>query len=253
MENRYLKKFGQNFLINENIADKIVNQIKNTNIKVLEIGPGDGVLTKRLQNLNISLSVCEIDEFYISKLKETYPNLNIIEKNILKIDINDFDYIIGNIPYNITSEILLKLVTTTKQNVKITLMIQKEAFQRIIESKSTSEITSLSTLIKTRYKYHKVVEVSRKNFNPMPNVDSTVFNLEENKLYEIKNYRDYYEFLLILFNSKRKTIYNNLVKKYNKDILLSTINNLNLKQNYRIEELKLEDIINLYNSLKEEK
>lgn len=253
MENRYLKKYGQNFLINENIADEIVNQVNKENISVLEIGPGDGILTKRLQNLNIIYSVVEIDEFYINKLKEGFPSLNIIEKNVLKLDLSSFDYIIGNIPYNITSDIILKLVTNTKIGINITLMIQKEAYQRIIEAKTKDEITSLSILIKTRFNYKKVIEVSRHNFNPEPNVDSTVFNLYENNIYNINNFRKYYLFLLILFNSKRKTIYNNLIKKYEKDNVSGVLNKLNLNQNLRIEELKLEDFVNLYKEFEEDK
>ena len=212
-ENRYLKKYGQNFLNNDYISDVIVNSVSFNGQKILEIGPGDGALTSKLIKKNCDLTCVEIDKFYFEKLQTNYPDLKILNQNALKIDFNLFDTIIGNIPYNITSSLFVKIATISNNTKEIVFMTQKEAYERIIECKDKSERCAVSTLISTKYNYKKIINVSKDNFVPKPKVDSTVFKLTTKPDSLITNFRDYYEFLLIIFNSKRKTILNNLIKK----------------------------------------
>lgn len=245
-ENRYLKKYGQNFLTNDYIAKEIAKQIPNDIIDVLEIGPGDGFLTKELIQNNRKLTCVEIDDFYVNKLQKKFPSINIINSNILKVDISKYSAIAGNIPYNITSSILIKLVLNTKNDVKIVLMIQKDAYERIIECKSKNERTAVSNLIKTRFSYEKVLDVSKNNFFPKPNVDSTVFTLFNNESSYIKDYKNYYDFLLMVFASKRKTLYNNLTRKYDKSLVDNILIELQIGRMVRPEDLETSQLVNLY-------
>lgn len=248
-ENRYLKKYGQNFLNNDYIANVIVDSVSFHNQKILEIGPGDGVLTSRLITKDCDLTCVEIDKFYFEKLQKRYPELKIVNLNALKINFDEFDTIIGNIPYNITSSLFVKIATTSNTTSEIVFMTQKEAYERIIECKSKSERGAVSVLLATKYDYKKIIDVSKNNFVPKPNVDSTVFKLIQKTTTLIDNYRNYYEFLLVIFNSKRKTILNNLIKKYNKEDILSCLSDLNLNFNLRPEDLSTDQMVQLYLSL----
>ena len=245
-ENRYLKKYGQNFLNNDYISDVIVNSVSFEAQKILEIGPGDGALTSKLIKKNCDLTCVEIDKFYFEKLQTNYPNLKILNQNALKIDFNLFDTIIGNIPYNITSSLFVKIATISNNTKEIVFMTQKEAYERIIECKDKSERCAVSTLIATKYNYKKIINVSKDNFVPKPKVDSTVFKLMTKPDSLITNFRDYYEFLLIIFNSKRKTILNNLIKKYNKEDVINVTSDLGLSTSLRPEDLSTDQMIDLY-------
>jgi 16S rRNA (adenine1518-N6/adenine1519-N6)-dimethyltransferase len=245
-ENRYLKKYGQNFLNNEYISNVIVDSISFNNQKVLEIGPGDGALTSLLIKKDCDLTCVEIDKFYFDKLQKNYPDLKIINQNALKINFNEYDTIIGNIPYNITSSLFVKIATISEKTKEIVFMTQKEAYERIIECKDKSERCAVSTLMATKYTFKRIINVSKDNFVPKPKVDSTVFKLTQNEDSKITNYRDYYEFLLVIFNSKRKTILNNLIKKYNKDDVIKSVEELGLNITLRPEDLTPDQMVNLY-------
>lgn len=249
-ENRYLKKFGQNFLNNDYIATTIVNSISFNNQSILEIGPGDGALTSKLIEKDCKLTCVEIDEFYFKKLKQRFENLEIINLNALKVDFSKYDAIIGNIPYNITSDLLVKIATKATNAQEVVFMIQKDAYERIIECKTKQDKSSVSVLIATKYNYKKIIDVSKNNFVPKPNVDSTVFKLINKNSAEIEDFRNYYEYLLVLFNAKRKTILNNLGKKYNKEDLIIKLEELGISPTLRAEDLSIEQFVKLYLKLK---
>ena len=250
-ENIYKKKYGQNFLIDQNICEKIINLLNaSDNDKVLEIGPGDGALTYKLFNKYKDNFYCvEIDEFYFNKLKNAAQNLNIFNKDFLKLDISSYNYVIGNVPYYITSEILLKLILNYKNIDQIVLMIQQDAYNRIVVSKNKDEKTPISILLKLVFDVTFNFNVSKEVFVPKPHISSTVFTLTSNKKYDF-DARDFYNFLLICFNSRRKTLINNLSKKYRKEEILEVlkINNANLEA--RSEDLSKEDLLNIYLELK---
>ena len=129
-------------------------------------------------------------------------------------------------------------------------MTQKEAYERIVECKTKEERCAVSILLATKYTYKRIINVSKDNFVPKPKVDSTVFKLMLRKDSKIENYRDYYEFLLLIFNSKRKTILNNLIKKYNKEDVIKVLENNNLSATLRPEDLSTEDMVKIYLDLK---
>jgi 16S rRNA (adenine1518-N6/adenine1519-N6)-dimethyltransferase len=125
-------------------------------------------------------------------------------------------------------------------------MTQKEAYERIIECKEKSERGAVSILMATKYDYKRIINVSKEHFTPKPKVDSTVFKLILKENTKISNYRDYYEFLLVIFNAKRKTILNNLIKKYKKDDVINAVEELKLSASLRPEDLNVEQMVDLY-------
>lgn len=247
METRALKKYGQNFLINDEISKKIASFLPYSEYSsFLEIGPGRGALTSLVYERIKSLETVEIDENLVNYLKEKMPELTVYNKNFKKLEISKYDVIFGNVPYNITSEILVKCMKEATNCKYLLFMIQKEAYERIVVAEKQEEKTPLSVMISIFYEYELKMNVNRLQFDPQPNVDSVVFALKRrNDEIEI-NRKQFYNYLLVLFSSRRKNIVNNLIKKYNKEKVLATISSLSIDSNLRSEKLTNEQFIALY-------
>ena len=176
------KKFGQNFLIDKNIIHKIVRLINQNNLNILEIGPGDGKLTKHLIERNPkNLDLVEIDKDLIIDLNnnfKTYKFINIFNEDILKFNINkNYDLVISNLPYNLSSKVLEKLVLL-KQNPKIMiLMFQKEFAERLM----SKDLNSINSLTKCFFRVNFQFNVSKNCFKPVPKVESSVLLFEKLK------------------------------------------------------------------------
>lgn len=260
-----LKKYGQNFLIDDNILNIIASSLGVNGKNVIEIGPGLGSLTRFLVKYYDNVLVYEIDSRMVNVLNDTIKinyqdSFNIIEGDFLKTnlekDINTyFDgediYVISNLPYYITTPILLKILEEAKQIKKITIMIQKEVASRFLGKPSTKDYNSLSVLIQTYMNVKKVCDVSRNAFFPAPNVDSTVITLErKEKLdYFIKDEREFQKINRLLFRQRRKTVLNNLKDIYDKELILNILNKLNISDTIRSEALTIKQIIDLSNEL----
>ena len=234
------KRYGQNFLIDQNILSKITSLIISENLKILEIGPGDGKLTDKIILKKPSiLTLVEIDEDLIESLKKKYLNddkINIINADILNYDIKDnYELIISNLPYNISSQILVKLSTMSTSPDKLILMFQKEFAQRLLDKK----LNSLNSLINCFYNVKHNFNVSKNCYRPIPKVDSSVltFNKLKNELLEIEEINRFITFKRDLFSHKRKSL-KNLLKKYD----LKYKFNLNL----RVEDLKLNELLSIF-------
>ena len=237
------KKYGQNFLIDQNILTKIANLIRSENLNILEIGPGDGKLTDKIILKKPSmLTLVEIDKDLIKKLKQRYLNnnkINLVNENILKYEIKDYyELIISNLPYNISSQILVKLSTLKISADTLILMFQKEFAQRLLDSK----LNSINSLIKCFYSIKLNFNVSKNCFRPIPKVDSSVLTFKKlkNKLIEIEEINKFIIFKRNLFSHKRKSIKNSLKKydlKHNFDL------------NLRVEDLKLNDLVKIFKSI----
>ncbi len=174
------RKFGQNFLIDKNILNKISLLIHLENLNILEIGPGDGNLTDNIVLRKPShLTLVEIDKDLIKRLKNKYKNFNkieIINENILDFVFKKkYEIVISNLPYNISSQILVKLSTTNYNPDILILMFQKEFANRLLEKK----LNSLNSLIKCFYNIKLNFNVSRNCFRPIPKVDSTVLTFKK--------------------------------------------------------------------------
>ncbi len=260
---RYAKKsLGQNFLIDSNIIKKIVNLIAINNKNILEIGPGKGALTDEiLKNKPKSLTLIEKDFLICKELKlkyNNYKNVEIYNKDFLQFDLEKKlkkkSIIFGNLPYNISSQILVKIIkfkTWPPKYSDIVLMFQKEMAERIIGTFNTSKYGRLSILTNYRLNIIKRFNVSPNCFFPKPKVNSSVLFLKprEKVLNNIKNIENLEKITNIFFSNKRKMINKSIKKIFNKD-KLSLIKDLDLES--RPADLKPEkyyEITELYEKM----
>ncbi len=228
------KSLGQNFLIDKNIIKKIVNLVDIKNRNILEIGPGSGALTKEiLKNDPKSISVIEKDNKLANKLKDDFKNnyIKVYNDDILKFDlekINKKDSIIfGNLPYNISSQILVKVLKFKKWPPKFTdliFMFQKEVAEKILGKFHSSDYGRLSIITNLRLKYKNKFLVSKNCFNPRPKVVSQIihFKPKKNINYKIKNINNLEKITNLMFSNKRKMIN----KKINRILTVSEIRKL---------------------------
>lgn len=256
-DTNFKKKFGQNFLIDDNILKKISESLVLTS-NVLEIGPGLGSLTKYLLENYDKVLAYEIDSDMIEILEKRFDDRLVI-KNIdfLKANIDEDIYmfngdkaidLVANIPYYITTPILLKILEESNYINNMVLMVQKEVAERLLGKVKTKEYNSLSVLIQTYMNVEKVCSVSKESFYPIPDVDSMVIKLTRREVpYDIYNDKTFKKVNRLLFRFRRKTIYNNLKDIYNKDFLLKMFNDLDISSTKRSEELTVEQIISIAN------
>ena len=237
------KKYGQNFLIDENIANKIVSLIRNRNLKILEIGPGDGRLTNKIIGKNPkTLEIVEIDKELINLLREKFREfkyLTITNKNILNYNLsNSYDLVISNLPYNISSQVLVKFSLMKNPPKEMILMFQKEFALKLLEKNLNSINSIVNCFFKVKLKFH----VSRNCYKPIPNVDSSVLKFEKLDNFLLKNNEvdNFIEFKRYIFSHKRKSL-RNLLKKYK----ISQNTNLTL----RAESLDLKALIKIFREI----
>ena len=248
---RYLKKsLGQNFLIDKNIIRKIVNLVDIKNKNVIEIGPGDGALTDEILRRDPeSLSIIEKDNHFAQTLKKKYSKIKYIKiynSDVLKFDVEKLSItnsvIFGNLPYNISSQILIKILNFKKwppNFSNLVLMFQKELADKIIGKYKTRDYGRLSIISNLRLDMIEKFLVSPNCFFPKPKVNSIVINFRPklNKSFKIKNIKNLEKVTNVLFSSKRKMINKN-IRKILKDNQIKNIKNFNI--NSRPSEIKPE-------------
>ena len=239
---KYAKKsLGQNFLIDLNVIKKIVDLSSIRNKNILEIGPGRGALTSEiLKRKPRSLTLIEKDKFIYEELKIKYGNnkiLKIHNEDFLKFDLEKKlkkdTVIFGNLPYNISSQILVKLIKLKIWPPKFShliLMFQKEMADRIIGNYNTSKYGRLSILANFRLEVLNKFNVSSNCFFPKPKINSTVilFRPKKNIFFNIKNINNLEKVTNIFFSNRRKMI-NKSMKKIFKNNNFKSIKNINLK------------------------
>lgn len=217
------KYLGQHFLRDENIAKDIANTLTEKSYDtVLEIGPGMGVLTKYLLKKNFTTYVIEIDKESVEYLKSHYKNLEsrIISEDFLKINFKDYFQdkpfaIIGNFPYNISTQIVFKALENKHQIPELCGMFQKEVAQRIAEKPGSKTYGILSVLTQAFYDAEYLFTVPPNVFNPPPKVDSGVIRLIRKKNYTLPvDEQLFYKVVKTAFNQRRKTLRNSL-KSFN--------------------------------------
>tara|TARA_B100001093_G_scaffold282525_1_gene269941 strand:+ start:2578 stop:3357 length:780 start_codon:yes stop_codon:yes gene_type:complete len=210
------KSLGQNFLIDKNILEKITNFIKIENKIILEIGPGTGNLTSYILKKNPKkVIVVEKDDILASNLETNFKDqLTIINDDILNFDENSISnekvIVFGNLPYNISTEILCKWIINSKSDFWFThliLMFQKEVADRIIAKFNTSNYGRLSILTNWKLTVEKICDISAGSFLPKPKVDSTLlFFSPKKRFYNIKNPKNLEKITRIFFNHRRKML-----------------------------------------------
>ena len=267
--NLFIKKnYGQNFLIDLNILNNIVKSAGVTkDINVIEIGPGIGSLTEvLLENANKVMSY-EIDNSLIPVLKNElsqFDNFTLINQDFLKADVeedikkyfnDDKDvYVISNLPYYITTPIIMYILEHLKGIKKCSFMMQKEVADRITANRGGKDYNNLSIAVKYYAKATKVLNVSKHVFIPQPNVDSAVVLLEiyQEKQYQVIDEDAFFKLIRNSFANRRKTLINNLNNAYHvsKEELEKVLRNINILPTARAEELEIEDFVQLEKELK---
>ncbi|MGY0390977.1 16S rRNA (adenine(1518)-N(6)/adenine(1519)-N(6))-dimethyltransferase RsmA [Bizionia sp. KMM 8389] len=243
------KHLGQHFLTDETIAEKIANSLSFKGYKhVLEIGPGMGVLTKYLLKKDVKTHVIEIDTESVAYLKSNYINLadRVIEQDFLKYNLNtvfnneDFA-IIGNYPYNISTQIVFKTLEMRNQVPEFSGMFQKEVAKRICSKEGSKVYGILSVLTQAFYHAEYLFTVPPSVFNPPPKVDSGVLLLTRKDNYELPcSEKLFFQVVKQAFQQRRKTLRNSL-KTFN----LSDTLKENIIFNKRPEQLAVADFIGL--------
>jgi 16S rRNA (adenine1518-N6/adenine1519-N6)-dimethyltransferase len=266
------KSLGQNFLIDKNVIHKIINSFGiRENDTVLEIGPGMGALTEHLLELSASLTAVEFDSRAVAYLEnkfpaDKYPFFRLLNEDILKVNINDyFDdelkagkklKVIGNIPYNISSEIIFYLIDNRDNIEKAQLMLQKEVALRLCAEpgNKTYGITTVAVNLTGHCRY--LFDVASDSFNPKPKVTSAIVELEFDRSIESTEFYEIMKLVRTLFNQRRKQLRNTL-KNYLKprvggktDLLIKKIDGNNpFFLNNRPEVLSYNDFVDLYKEI----
>ena len=224
---RAKKSLGQNFLIDKNVIDKIVNILELKNRNILEIGPGTGNLTEGILKKNPKkVLMVEKDNDLTSLLKEKFKNkIEVINKDVLKIDENLLSdqtlTVFGNLPYNISTEILCKWILNIKEKIwfdYLILMFQKEVADRIISDFNTKSYGRLTILANWRLNIKKICDVSPVSFQPKPKIYSTVLFFEPKKeFFSLKNSKNLEKITRTFFMHRRKMIKKPYYQLFNND------------------------------------
>ncbi len=258
---KFKKKFGQNFLVDENIVNKIINtiSIKDNNL-VIEIGCGDGRLTRKLCERFDKVLGYEIDLDVKDRLFETlkvFDNYNIIFEDFLSSslisDVSKYDYdnlyVMGNLPYYITTPIIEKLVLSGLDFNSMTFMVQKEVGDRIGAKVGTKDYSSLTVFLSYFYDIKKEFIVSRNSFIPRPNVDSMIISFNKREtLYKLIDRDLFFKLVRDSFKFKRKTIKNNL-SSYDLNIIDNVLIKYGFNLNTRAEQIPINVFCEMANEL----
>ena len=261
MEHRFKKKFGQNFIKDSTIIDKIINYSNmEQDSLVIEVGPGEGSLTKGLCSKAKYVLAYEIDtdlKGTLSKLKEVNSNLDIIWgdflKRNIKEDLGKYDYkhlyVISNLPYYITTPIITKFIDDKINIDKMIIMVQKEVATRFLAKPNSRDYSSLTVFLNYHFEIRKLFDVSRNVFIPKPNVDSSIVELKSKKdKLKVKDIDLFYKIVRDSIKFKRKNLRNNL-KEYNLIKIEEILKKYNIDLTTRAEDLSLEIFIDISNNL----
>ena len=254
----FKKKFGQNFLIDKDKTQRIVDLINaNEEDLIIEIGPGAGALTKRLIKKNAKLICYEIDtdtKEYLLPLEN--EKTKIVYKDFLSAnvqeDIKDIEYnnlyIVGNLPYYITTPIIEKIIKEEVDVKKMVFMVQKEVGERFASKPNTREYGSITVFLNYYFNIKQEFIVGRKCFNPAPNVDSMVISLNQKPERVKVDMKKFDKLVRDSFQFKRKNLRNNL-KNYDLNKVNEILSKYNLDITHRAEELDYKVFIDLSNNL----
>ena len=257
----FKKSLGQNFLIDKNFVDKIVDAADIENQNVLEIGPGIGTITYEMAKQAKKVVAIEIDQSLIPILDENleeFANAKVINQDILKTDLKklveeEFNgesfKVVSNLPYYITTPIIEMLITTGLPCDDMTIMVQKEVAERMVAGESDKEYSSLSVFIKFYTEAEIITNLPKSVFMPQPKIDSTILNLKLRIYDENVNQDLLFKLVRAGFNKRRKTILNSMSDVIEKDRLKEAFVKVNLAENLRAENLSIDDFINLTNEL----
>lgn len=257
----FKKSLGQNFLIDKNFVDKIVESADIENQNVLEIGPGIGTITYEMAKTAKKVVAIEIDQSLMPILDqnlEEFDNAKVINEDILKVDLKNLVEeefngesfkVVSNLPYYITTPIIEKLITTGLHCEDMTIMVQKEVAERMVAGEKDKEYSSLSVFIKFYTDAKVIVNLPKSVFMPQPKIDSTILNLKLRIYDENVDQETLFKLVRAGFNKRRKTILNSMSDVVDKEDLKVAFEKTGLKANLRAENLSIDDYIKLANQI----
>ncbi|EQF22698.1 dimethyladenosine transferase [Clostridioides difficile CD160] len=261
---KFSKSLGQNFLIDSNIIDKILvgARIKEGD-NIIEVGPGIGTLTREMGKVAEKVVAIEIDRNLIPILKDTLSDLDnteVVNKDILKVDIQELIKdklnggpvkLVANLPYYITTPIVMKFLEEDIPVTDIVVMVQKEVADRMNAIPSTKDYGALSIAVQYYCETEIVAKAPRHMFIPQPNVDSTVIGLHvrAERKYDVHNEELFFKTVKASFGQRRKTLLNSLggLGFLNKDEIREILKEANIDEKRRGETLSIEEFAVLSN------
>ena len=258
---KFKKKYGQNFLRNISVVERIVNvsEIRDNDL-VIEVGPGGAIMTRELSKRAGNVLAYEIDEDLkeeLSKRLDGCSNVDVLFKDFLDADlvsdVKNYSYdklfFVSNVPYYITTPILMKIIESNLSFSKIVMMVQKEVGDRFSTKPGSKEYGSITVLLNYFFDVKKEFLVSRNQFIPVPNVDSVIVSFTEksNKKY-LKDFLFFQKIVRDSFQYKRKTIKNNL-RSYDLKIVSDVLSKYGYDLSVRAENLQLDVFVDLANEL----
>ena len=253
------KSLGQNFLIDNEVINKIIDEVSACKDDlIIEIGPGRGALTSKLKNKECNVIAYELDRdlcnilkrFEDDKLHVIYGDFlkSNIKEDIKNIKYNNL-YLVGNLPYYITTPIIEHIIDEKLEFSKFTIMIQKEVAERFMAEAGTKDYGYITLVLKYYFNISKVCDVSKYAFNPVPKVESSVVSFVPREQKLAVDADGYFKFLKNAFRQKRKNLRNNLNGLYDLDIVLQVLNKYGLDLSVRAESLSEEILVDIYKSV----
>lgn len=263
------KNLGQNFLIDEQVIEKIVNASEITKEDcVIEIGPGLGTLTKELLEKAGKVISIELDKKMLTILKDRftlYDNFELINNDVLQVDLKNIILtekekglknvkVVANLPYYITTPIIMKLLEEKLDLESITVMVQKEVADRLIAIPSDKETGAITYSVYYYAKGEEILEVPKESFIPEPEVTSKVIklNIRKEPPVKVKSPEVMFRIIKCAFMQRRKTLLNALVNTkvfLNKDEGIKILKKIGLREDVRAEKLKIEDFAKIADSI----
>ena len=263
---KFSKSLGQNFLIDDNVIDRILEgaRLSETD-KIIEVGPGIGTLTREMGKVAENVVSIEIDKTLIPILKETLAdldNVEVVNEDILKVDVQGLIKeklsggpvkLVANLPYYITTPIVMKFLEEDIPVTDIVVMVQKEVADRMNAKPSTKDYGALSVAVQYYCDTEIVAKAPRHMFMPQPNVDSTVIGLHvrEEKKYNVDNEDIFFKTVKASFGQRRKTLLNSLggLGFLSKDQIKVALQEANIDEKRRGETLSIEEFASLSNAV----
>ena len=263
---KFSKSLGQNSLIDTNVIDRILEGARvQEGDYVIEVGPGIGTLTKEMGRTAEKVVAIEIDKTLIPILEETladFPNIEVINQDILKVDVQELVKeklnggpvkLIANLPYYITTPIVMKFLEEDIPVTDIVVMVQKEVADRMNAQPNSKDYGALSVAVQYYCDTEIVAKAPRHMFMPQPNVDSTVIGLHvrEEKKYNVDNEDIFFKTVKASFGQRRKTLLNSLggLSFLSKDQIKIALQEANIDEKRRGETLSIEEFASLSNAV----
>ena len=263
----FSKALGQNFLVDDNVCPNMAASLNaDSTTGVLEIGPGIGVLTKELCKVAGKVVSVELDKRLYPVLAETlgdYDNFELVEGDVMKLNLREIidekfsGYksvkVCANLPYYITSPVVMTLLESNLPIDELVVMVQKEAAQRLCADIGTRQAGAVSVAVNYYGNAEILFGVNRDSFMPSPNVDSAVIKITLRKTpeYNVKDEKAFFKFINAAFSQRRKTLLNSLsnLSCVSKDKIVDALTRLGLQQNVRAEKLTMGELVNLFDLL----